>query len=72
MSFVHVLASTPPSGIGALQRLSTLKDAREIPVRNAFATALGGLAAAGVLHGIQKPPVTTPFETPLEYMEIKR
>ena len=54
VSFVHVLASTPPSGIGALQRLSTLKDAREIPVRNAFATALGGLAAAGVLHGIQK------------------
>ena len=35
VSFVHVLASTPPSGIGALQRLSTLKDAREIPVRNA-------------------------------------
>jgi len=54
VSFVHVLASNPPSGIGALQRLSSLKDAKEISVRNAFATALGGLAAAGVLHGIQK------------------
>lgn len=54
LPFVHVLASSPPSGVGALQRLSALKDASEVPVRNAFATALGGLAAAGVLHGIQK------------------
>lgn len=54
LPFVHVLASSPPSGIGALQRLSALKDASEMPVRNAFATALAGLAAAGVLHGIKK------------------
>ena len=52
--FVHVLASTPPSGLGALNALSALQNAKEISVRNAFATALGGLAAAGVLHGIQK------------------
>ena len=52
--FVHVLASTPPSGLGALNALSALQNASEISVRIAFATALGGLAAAGVLHGIQR------------------
>lgn len=52
--FVHVLASTPPSGLGALNALSALQNASEISVRVAFATALGGLAAAGVLHGIQR------------------
>ena len=52
--FVHVLASTPPSGHGALNALSALQHATEVSVRIAFATSLGGLAAAGVLHGIQR------------------